>query len=158
MIKMIAAVSQNMVIGKNNNLPWSKSYPEDLKYFREQTVGSPIIMGRNTFESIGNKPLPKRRNLVVTRSKLLDVESFETLKEALFEAGKNESPKDIWLIGGASIYAEGMNYANEIHLTRIPEWIDPEGATIFPPIQSSFKKTEIVKLQDHLQVDIFKNY
>lgn len=158
MIKMIAAVSQNMVIGKDNNLPWKNPYPEDLKYFREQTVGSTVIMGRNTFESIGNKPLPKRKNLVVTRSKLFDVESFQTLKEALFEAGKNQSSKDIWLIGGSSIYAEGMNYADEIHLTRIPEWIDPEGATIFPVIQSHFTKASTIQLTENLQVDIFKKF
>jgi dihydrofolate reductase len=158
MIKMIAAVSQNMVIGKDNNLPWKNSYPEDLKYFREQTVGSTIIMGRKTYESIGSKPLPKRRNLVVTRNKIDGAECFQNLQSALFEAGNNPICNDIWLIGGSSIYSEGMNYCQEIHLTRIPEWIDPEGATIFPLIQSSFKKTETVKLQDYLQVDIFKNY
>jgi dihydrofolate reductase len=157
MIKMIAAVSENMVIGKNNTLPWQNSYPEDLKHFREMTVGSTIIMGRNTFESLG-RPLPKRRNLVVTRGQIDNVECFPSLQSAIFEAGNNPVYNDIWLIGGSSIYSEGMEHAHEIHLTRIPEWINPEAAVIFPIITSRFIKNDTVEIGNNLFKDVYKSY
>jgi dihydrofolate reductase len=156
MIKMIAAVSQNMVIGKNNALPWRGVYPEDLKNFKEVTLNSIVIMGRNTFESIG-KPLPKRRNLVITRGNIFGLECFPSLQKCILAAEKDTNYNDIYLIGGSSIYSEGMKYAQEIHLTRIPEWIDPNGAVIFPDIHSRFVKSESVKISDLLEKEIYKS-
>lgn len=128
MIKMIAACSMNAVIGKNNSIPWN--YPEDMKRFREMTAGSTIIMGRKTWESIG-RPLPKRRNIVIS-SQAIDnpnIECFSSLIQALEHTKENEN---IWIIGGATLYKQGMNVADEIDLTIIPEIIDEKEAVFFP--------------------------
>ena len=155
-IKMIAAVSQDGIIGKDNKIPWS--YPEDMKFFRKQTAGATIIMGRYTWESIGSKPLPKRRNIVITRAKIEGVECFESMELALadtkYKASKSgillfESEEgkvayeklhnDVWLIGGEQIYREGLQFADEFYLTLIPETVNAvNGVARFPwisPVQ-----------------------
>jgi len=143
MIKIIAAVSSNGVIGVNNSLPFH--YPEDLKHFRESTLNSVIIMGRNTFESIGSKPLPKRRNIVISKSKL-SVECYTSLNEALSQIKED----NIWLIGGASIYQEGMSVADEIVLTITPDTIYSDNCVRFPWINPLlFKIKEIRQLSDN---------
>ncbi len=154
MIKMIAAVSQNMVIGKNNTLPWSKHYSEDLKHFKQMTANCNIIMGRNTFESIGSKPLPNRRNIVIS-SKQLEIESYPSLLEAI-ESLKGSPLEDTWLIGGSSIYKEGMKYAQEIHLTRIPEHIDGDNLVYFPEIESKFKLFFKYQISENLFKDVLR--
>lgn len=129
-VKMIAAVSENGIIGKDNNIPWSfNEFPSDMKFFRSQTAGSTVIMGRATFESMGSKPLPKRRNIIITRSKINDVECYTSLQEALSNIS-NLDP--VWLIGGSKIYEEGMKFANEIYLTLIPKFIEGENLVRFP--------------------------
>jgi dihydrofolate reductase len=151
MIGIIAAVTQNGVIGVENKLPFD--YPEDMKHFRTTTANSTIIMGRKTFEGIG-KPLPKRRNIVISRTKV-DVPGVETFPSisAAGDAGAfhalevqftNEKTGEVkiipqpntWFIGGASIYEEGMQHAHKIVLTLTPDvelrtpaikfpWINP---------------------------------
>ncbi len=153
MIKMIAAVSQNMVIGKNNTLPWSKHYPEDLKHFKQMTINSTIIMGRNTFESIGSKPLPKRRNIVISSKRIPDMESYTNLNEATEQSHQLDS--DIWLIGGSAIYQMGMALAHEIHLTRIPEHIEGDNLVYFPEINYRFYKSSEEEIGDNLYKDIY---
>ncbi len=157
MIKMIAAVSKNMVIGKNNTIPWD--YPEDLKHFKKMTLNSVIIMGRNTFESIGSKPLPKRKNIVITRGYPINdnVISFATIEGALSEA-KSSNFEDIWLIGGRSIYENGMKYADEIHLTRIPETIDGDDVVKFPEIDKRFSLKSTEEIAESLFKDIYTSY
>lgn len=147
MITMISAVSQNGVIGKDNKIPWH--YPEDFKFFKKSTLNSIIIMGRKTFESIGNKPLPKRRNIVITSSKIPDVETFASLKNAIATVPLNELG---WLIGGASIYQEGMNYADAIILTLVPDIIDTNNAVMFP-----FINPLIFSLEDVKSIDYYLN-
>lgn len=133
MIKIIAAVSSNGIIGMDNKLPFH--YPEDLKHFKEKTIDNIIIMGRLTYESIG-RPLPKRRNIVITSGSIEGVEHHASLREAidiareplklLFATDAPTPEKDIWLIGGASIYEAGieLEMADEIHLTVTPDLID----------------------------------
>src|SRR5882757_7014150 len=92
MISIITAVSLNGIIGdaNSNNIPWMGRYPEDMKFFRQQTAGATIICGRHTFESFGAKPLPKRRNIVVTHSdqyKDSGVEVAQSFREAIDMAG-----------------------------------------------------------------------
>ena len=134
-VKIIACVSSNGVIGKDNQL--ASTYKEDLQYFKTMTTGSTVIMGRLTFESI-KKPLPKRRNIVITSSKidLCGIETFTNIPDALENCVNNPGIEDnisiVWLIGGASIYKEGMNYANEIHLTITPDYIEGNQLTYFP--------------------------
>lgn len=164
MIRMIAAVSKNGVIGQDNKLPFD--YPEDLKFFRKMTAGATVIMGRRTYDSIG-RPLPKRRNIVVTTSgKAMEgLEVARSLGEALDMSstpipavgvvdkdGNQVSPEDkdnIWLIGGASIYTEGMNYADEIYLTLIPDTVQGDNVVRFPWINPlSFKIADFISLEN----------
>lgn len=146
MIGLIGAVNLNGVIGVDGGIPWN--YPEDMKFFRTTTACSNIIMGRKTFESIG-KPLPKRRNIVIS-SKKIDLEGIETFPSirAVIDAGVFE--KDLltvkdskgvvthidnpntWFIGGASIYEEGMAHADTILLTCTPDIVKNSNAVKFP--------------------------
>lgn len=148
MINMIAAVSQNGFIGLDGKLPWS--YPEDMKMFANKTRNSTIIMGRKTFESIGNRPLPKRRNIVISRlanglgvMNSEGIEVFGSVPEAL-DTCENQ---DVWIVGGERIYEAGMEFANEIHLTVVPNWITAElgqESARFPwinPLEFEIKQT-----------------
>lgn len=138
MIGMIAAVSVNGVIGLDNKLPFD--YPADMKHFRTTTAGSTVIMGRKTWEGIG-RPLPKRRNIIVTRSTnvipgvelAISLDAAMTLAKSplpgIVEMESEGGPTvktaqpNIWLIGGASIYEEGMEFADQIVLTLTPDTI-----------------------------------
>lgn len=149
MIGLIAAVSANGVIGKNNSIPWN--YPEDMKFFRKTTSNKDfpptVIMGRNTFLSMGSRKLPNRRNIVIT-SKEIDngVETYAELWEAI-ELGCAGTTADIWIIGGANIYKEGMNYAQDIYITEIPDVIEGDNLVYFPKIdQTKFKIKEYLPL------------
>jgi dihydrofolate reductase len=154
MIKIIAAVSENMVIGKDNKIPWH--FPEDLKHFRESTEHHTVIMGRCTFESIG-KILPKRRNIVISKQIIPGVESFYDLPNALYQCQSRNQFEDIWLIGGKGIYEEGMKYAEQIHLTRIPIFVQDPGTVKFPQIDSRFRKIKTIKI-GALNKDIYIGY
>jgi|SRR5580658_6779095 dihydrofolate reductase len=126
---MIYAVSPEGVIGLDNKIPWR--YAGDFRRFKRVTMGATVVMGRRTFESLG-KPLPGRRNMVVTRGAMNTpgVESVPSLAEAFARAGD----VDVWLIGGARIYEEGMKYADVIDVTYVPDHVDAPGAVRAPPI------------------------
>jgi dihydrofolate reductase len=159
MIKIIAAVSQDGVIGKKstNSIPWN--YPEDMKHFRESTKDSIVIMGKQTFLSMG-RPLPKRINIVIS-STLENVEGVhivDSMGKAITLAKTFD--KEIWIIGGSSIYKEGMNLADEIVLTLIPERVskdnDKEDLVLFPQINKSlFKNKSMKKIGENLSVITF---
>lgn len=127
---MIVAYSPRRVIGIGNRIPWH--YPADLKRFKALTQGSTVIMGRNTYESIG-RPLPNRRNLVVTRGAIAGVECVPSLGEALQRC---EGP--VWIIGGARLYEEGLARADFIDVTLVPDDPPPENAVCFPEIPAEF--------------------
>ena len=124
---LIAAVSLNKVIGSNGSIPWH--IPEDLKYFQSNTLYSTVIMGRNTYESIG-KPLPNRKNIVITSSKnkFQGIEICSNIKD-LIESLKN-SEDEIFIIGGEKIYSEFMPLANKMLITEVK--IEIEGDSFFP--------------------------
>ncbi len=127
-LSLIAAVAANGVIGSDNALPWR--LPEDLKRFKMLTMGHPIIMGRKTFESIG-RPLPGRRNIVISRNTAFMAEGCETastLEAAL--AACNGTTDEVFVIGGAQIYAEAMPQADRLYLTEIR--MDFPGDARFP--------------------------
>lgn len=126
MISIIAAVAENGVIGGKNSLLWH--IREDLQHFKALTTGHPVVMGRKTFESLG-RPLPARRNIVVSRQQLAiaGCETVHSLDEALALFGPDE---EIFIIGGAQIYAEALPLADRLHLTRIEH--SYEGDTRFP--------------------------
>lgn len=114
MISIIAAVGKNMELGLNNELIWHLK--GDMKFFRETTINHTVVMGRHTYESIG-KPLPNRKNIVITRSNFSDVIVVNDPREIL-ELSKNE---DIFIIGGASIYEYFLPYADNLYLTLIDD-------------------------------------
>ena len=132
MIKIIVATSKNRVIGDSNSLIWH--LPSDLKRFKELTTGNTIVMGRKTYESIG-RPLPNRRNIIITRDTKYEVDSCETvnsLEQALMICNNN-----CFIIGGGEIYKQSMDIADEIYLTLVHE--DFDGDTTFPEIGSEWK-------------------
>lgn len=132
MITLIAACSNNRVIGKDNQLIWH--VPGDLKRFKELTTGHNILMGRKTFESIG-KPLPNRRNIIITRDRNYHQEScfvYNSLEEAL----EIYRTTDLFVIGGAEIYKQTLGYADAIELTLIDK--DFEGDAYFPEIPDEY--------------------
>lgn len=134
-ISLIAAIaSENRALGKNNRLIYH--IPEDLKRFKEITSGHPIIMGRKTFESIG-QPLPNRTNIIITRDLEYYVEGVEvvhSLDEALKEA---EGTDEVFIIGGGQIYQEAISKADKLYLTVVEG--NPDADTFFPDY-SEFKK------------------
>jgi dihydrofolate reductase len=125
---MIAAVSPEGVIGVDGGIPWR--YAGDLRRFKRLTLGSAVIMGRATWESMGGRPLPGRRNVVITSHALPAVEHHPSLPAAL--AACTFEP--VWLIGGARIYQEGMGLVDLIDLTYVPDHVDRADAVRFPPI------------------------
>lgn len=129
---MIYAVSPEGVIGLHGAIPWC--YPGDSRRFKRVTLGSTVIMGRLTFESVG-KALPGRRNVVVTRRALdvPNVESVDSVPHAVALAGD----ADIWFIGGARIYEEGMNFADLIDVTYVPDHIGAADAVRAPSIDET---------------------
>lgn len=128
-IVIVVAMSENRVIGRNGDLPWRLS--ADLKHFKAVTMGYPIIMGRKTWESIG-RPLPGRRNIVVTRRKGFSVEGVDVVHSAqdALKLCETDNATTAMIIGGGQIYAEMIDHADRIELTEVHRKI--EGDTHFP--------------------------
>lgn len=130
-LHLVVAIDEKGGIGKNNQLLWH--LPADLKHFKEITSGHPIIMGRKTYDSIG-KPLPNRRNVVITRQKNLKIEGTEvvnSLNEAI-ELVKNENLA--FIIGGAEIFAAAMPLVHQMELTLVHHTFQAD--TFFPEIDT----------------------
>ncbi len=130
-ISMIWAMAENGVIGKDNDMPWH--LPLDFAYFKEQTLGKRMLMGRKTWESLGGKPLKGRTSIVITRDAGFQAEGAQvihTLEEALAEGRKDD---ELMIIGGAEIYGMMLPYADKLLVTRIYE--DFEGETKFPDVR-----------------------
>lgn len=153
-LSLLVAADENNVIGKDNKLLWH--LPNDLKYFKNQTWGMPVLMGRKTFESIG-KPLSGRRSIVITRNKnwaYENVEVVHSIKEAI-EKAQSFGVKQIFVIGGAKIFKASFSHANRIYLTRIHYSFD--GDAYFPEmitadwklVQNRFCKADKKNLYDH---------
>ena len=136
-IALVVAVSENGVIGKDGDLPWR--LPDELKFFKRLTVGHTLIMGRRTFESIG-RPLPRRRNLVLSRDPSYRAEGIEVFPDldAAFATcapqDEAESP-DLFVVGGATVYEQSLPLAGHLFLTRVHTKID--GDTRFPDVDWS---------------------
>lgn len=131
-ISFIVAVSENNVIGKDNKLPWR--LPTDMKYFKNITWAMPVIMGRKSYESLG-EPLKGRTNIVVTRNKNWKAEGVhivQSIDQAINVAAQTDA-KEIFIIGGAEIFVAALPSADRIYLTRIHENFD--GDTFFPELK-----------------------
>lgn len=136
-LAIIVAAAKNGVIGINNRLPWH--LPQDLKYFKSVTMGKSVLMGRKTYESIG-QPLPGRANIIITRDKtwntsadVVVVHSFEAAVEAAEKQLDSRSGIDeAIVIGGAQIYREALPLVDKVYLTEID--LEPEGDAFFAPL------------------------
>ena len=131
-ITMVAAVARNGVIGVDGGLPWR--LPDDLRRFKELTLGHVLVMGRKTYESIGH-PLPGRATIVVTRNPSWDPGAEEvsvvgSVSEAIGAAASLE--REVFVVGGGEVYAEALSLADRLELT----WVDaePDGDTRFPEV------------------------
>ncbi|MGB2241898.1 MAG: dihydrofolate reductase [Porticoccaceae bacterium] len=137
-VALIVAVSQNNVIGRDNQLPWH--LPEDLQYFKSITMGKPILMGRKTYDSIG-RPLPGRTNIVITRDPNWTAEGVEVVNslEAAMTAGAEAcnavESDEIMVIGGAQIYRDCLPMADKLYLTKVDA--DIQGDAFFPEIDTN---------------------
>ncbi|WP_332397117.1 type 3 dihydrofolate reductase [Vibrio metschnikovii] len=115
-ISMIAAMANERVIGKDNQMPWH--LPADFAWFKRCTIGKPVIMGRKTYQSIG-RPLPGRHNIVISRDPELVIDGVDvvsSLDAALLKAG---AVPEVMIIGGGSIYTECLPQANKLYITLI---------------------------------------
>nr|WP_286675026.1 dihydrofolate reductase [Pseudomonas subflava] len=141
---LIAALAENRVIGRDNQLPWH--LPADLKHFKAKTLGKPIIMGRKTWDSLG-RPLPGRLNLVVSRQAGLQLEGaevFASLEQAIVrsdEWARAQGVDELMLIGGAQLYEQGLAQAARLYLTRVA--LQPEGDAWFPAFdEAAWQRSE----------------
>lgn len=144
-ISMIAAVGKNFELGKNNDLIWH--FKEDMKFFKETTMGHPVIMGRKTFESLP-KALPGRKNIVISANpeyKADGAEVVTSVEEAIKLAEAENT--DAFVIGGVRIYAEFLPYADNLYLTEINAEC-PDADTYFPDFNKSDYIKEIINFYD----------
>ena len=127
-ITLIAALAQNRIIGNANQIPWH--IPEDFAFFKRYTTGKPIIMGRKTWDSLPRKPLPNRRNIVITRQADWQADGAEAAHDfqAALQACAGE--REAVIIGGAQIYAIALPFATDLRLTEIA--LNPAGDAYFP--------------------------
>ena len=141
-IHLIWAQDENGGIGKDGKLPWHIS--EDLKNFKRLTSGSTILMGRNTWESLPIRPLPERRNIVLSSKEVSDVEYYTSVKECI-ETLDGDGIEKLFVIGGTTVYRNFIHRADELHITHVDELT--EGIdTYFPvsilTIESEFNKVD----------------
>ena len=123
-ISIIVAASLNNAIGKDNQLLWH--LPNDLKFFKQTTWAMPVVMGRKTFESLGNKALNGRLNIIITKQKdykAVGIVVANSIEDAVFIAHKHQY-KEILIAGGGEIYKQALPKANKIYLTRVETIID----------------------------------
>lgn len=129
MLSLVVAVGENNEIGKGGKMPWH--LPADLKHFKALTLGKPVIMGRKTFEAIG-KPLPERRNIVVTRNSGFHAPGCETAASLTDALVLVSGTPEVMVIGGGEIYREALLRAQRIYLTRVHARFDAD--TFFPQL------------------------
>ena len=142
-ISLIAAMADDRAIGIENRLPWK--IPADMKWFREKTMGKPMIMGRKTFESFGAKPLPGRTNIIITHDKQYQAEGavvVHSIDDALQAAGDVD---EVMIIGGASFYEQMLPRATRFYLTLVHGKFDADAW--FPEFNE--KEWRVTERHDH---------
>jgi dihydrofolate reductase len=142
-VKAIAAMSLNRVIGARGGLPWH--LPDDLKFFKRTTLGHVVLMGRRTFESLG-KPLPGRENWVMSSRSIPGVRVIRDLAE-IAEPG---SGRELFLIGGAQLYAQLLPRCTDLFLTLVKREV--WGDTFFPPLERAFQLEQVVFESPELEI------
>lgn len=142
-VSMIAAVGKNLELGKNNNLIWH--FKEDMKFFKDTTMGHTVVMGRKTFESLP-KALPGRKNIVISSNAEYQAQGA-TVVTSVEEALQIADNEELFVIGGGKIYAEFLPYADKLYLTEIDaECADAD--TYFPQFNKSEYIKEIINYYD----------
>ncbi len=131
-LTIVVAAAENRVIGQGNQLPWR--LPDDLKRFKEITMGKPVVMGRKTWDSIG-RPLPGRTNIVVSRQAGLVIPGCVVVDSLTAALAAAQSAPEVMLIGGAQMYRNALSMVQRIHLTRVH--VDIDGDTLFPVLDPS---------------------
>lgn len=149
MISLVVAASENNAIGKNNKLLWY--LPNDMKFFKNTTWGLPVVMGRKTFESIGNKPLKGRKNIVITRQTAWDPGGILIAKDidAAIEYTREMEVKEIFVIGGGEIFRQIFEQSRRIYMTRVHTHL--EGDVFFPEINPD--EWNLIRSVDHAADD-----
>ncbi|GEM65022.1 dihydrofolate reductase [Sphingobacterium faecium NBRC 15299] len=128
-ITLIVAATENNVIGKGNKMPWH--LPNDLKYFKKNTLEHSVVMGRKTFESLG-KPLPDRRNIILTRDMIAKSDEVDIANSFQEVLNYCRDEREIFIIGGGEIFKQTLPFADKVLLTRLQTTI--EGDAYFPDL------------------------
>jgi dihydrofolate reductase len=151
----IVAIAKNNAIGKNGKLPWH--YSADLKFFKATTTDNAIVMGRNTFQSIG-KPLPNRLSIVLSRTSAVESQADLLVAKSKEEvlAIANYLNCNLFIIGGASIYKEFSDEIEKWIVTEIPETIEDADVFMVENFLDGFKAIETIKLDNELKVKIYE--
>ena len=141
-IALVVAVAENRVIGRDGKLPWR--IPEDMRWFKEKTLGKPCIVGRKTYESFPKRPLPGRTNIVVTRDRAYVAEGAVVVHslDAALEVAAREKPEEIAIIGGTELYVQVLPRTDRIYLTSVHGSF--AGDTHFPEIDPADWRETIV--------------
>jgi dihydrofolate reductase len=146
-LKAVVAMASNRIIGKDGGLPWKLS--ADLKWFKKVTLGFPIVMGRVTMESIG-RPLPGRRNLVISRSLESAPEGFELVSSCEEAVNALAGETEASIIGGAQIYREMMPLCDEVLLSYV--FHPYEGDTTLPEFENEFEMVEVLHRDEDFEL------
>ncbi len=145
-MKAIAAMSENRVIGLAGRIPWH--LPEDFKWFKKATMGGVVVMGRKTFESLG-RPLPGRENVVVSRT-LSERDGISVVRDARLISDAAFPGREVWLIGGAELYATLLPLCSELFLSEVRGCFD--GDAFFPETKGLFVAGEAVETHPEFRV------
>lgn len=140
MLSIIVAADRNNIIGKDNALIWH--LPNDLRYFKEKTMGHTVIMGRRTFDSVG-KPLPHRRNIIITRNPGFKVDGCEVVTSLEAALSLLRLDEENFIVGGEEIYRQSLPLTDRVYLTRIDH--EFEGDRHFPELGPDWKLIEETK-------------
>lgn len=143
-ISVIAAMAKNGVIGRHNQLPWH--LPADLQHFKQLTLGKPVIMGRQTYLSIG-KPLPKRRNIVISRQADLEIDGCEVVHSLSAALKSTQGSEEVFIIGGEQIFRAAVAHVNQVYLTVIQQ--EFEGDCFLPTAYRTGFWWKTVSRTDH---------
>ncbi len=152
-MKAIVAMARNRVIGFQGKMPWH--LPEDFRWFKRATMGGALLMGRKTFDSIG-RPLPGRLTLIATRGAIVtDSLDVETVPDLAVFRPEAYAPREVWVAGGAEIYAQTLTRCTELYLSLVDQ--EPEGDTFFPPFEDDFRLAGIVLQAEGFEVRRYIN-
>lgn len=152
MLRIIAAIERDGGLGYKNKLIWN--YPEDLQWFKDNTLNGNVAMGLNTWNSLPKKPLPKRNNIILSNNLEIVDGIYTTTLNNLLHDYVNEKYDNIWFIGGESIYKQAIQICDELYITHINK--NYKCDTYFPKIDEYFWEKNVIKENDDLTFCVYK--